>query len=317
MRDEINAAYDAAYAVMSTVRNLAIRKQQLPAVPPVVVYAAEDERFSDEAEQWAHYAATVARRKETLLDELEQLATQLWDELTHLHKCSIAIGEAREYSYGPIGPCKYPPHNHWAFADVFSIGYRVHDWTFSYRARLSQPHSHVLNTPEFDELQKTREACPHNEEHENQIRGRLSLEKSQLLRDHTPKPAALVPANPKRSRRKPAVPVEKSKRELAFEWLKLWHRYGTEYFNTDPIPGKTERQQWMEGENEGKPGPCPSAFTRMFQEKFGSHAKYLNGCRNGSIKQLLTVAAGDAVRVYQSSKQSMERSTYDSEIDLD
>lgn len=128
-------------------------------------------------------------------------------------------------------------------------------------------------------------------------------------------PSKPEPQQPKRYHKKPAVPAEKTQRERAFDWLKLWHKYGTENFNTDPIPEKAEWRQWMAERNAGEPGPSPSTFTLMFAEKFGSHAKYLIACRTGRIEQKLTLEAGDAVRVYQG--QIDDRSTTDPEQDLD
>jgi hypothetical protein len=128
-------------------------------------------------------------------------------------------------------------------------------------------------------------------------------------------PAAAEPSKPKRSRKKPAVDPKKKQQEIAFEFLKLWHRYDEDSFNSDPIPEKSKWQQWMLERSPENPVPSPPTVTRMLRKKLGGNDKYLVACRNGRIKELLTVAAGDAVRVYR--EQLDERSTTDAKPDLD
>lgn len=121
---------------------------------------------------------------------------------------------------------------------------------------------------------------------------------------------------PKQTRNKPAVSAEKTQEEIAWQYLLLRHRYGNDNFCSDPIPPLSKFVLWMQEQNAGKPSPSTATVTRMLKDKFGGHAEYLYACRTGSIEQLLTVAAGDAARVFQRQLQR-ERITTDPDHDLD
>lgn len=143
----------------------------------------------------------------------------------------------------------------------------------------------------------------------------VSSEENQL-------PSKPEPPQPKRYRKKPAVPAEKTAEEIAFGFLLLWHEYDTKTFHCDPIPPMTKFVLWMTEKNAGKPGPSTSAVSRMLKDKFADkeknngHAKYLNACGNGTLEKKLALGKGEANRVFQELQQR-ERSTTDPELDLD
>jgi hypothetical protein len=124
-----------------------------------------------------------------------------------------------------------------------------------------------------------------------------------------------APAQPKPPRKKSAVPAEKTQEEIAFDFLKLWHRYKTDSFNTEPIPEKAGWQQWMQQQAKGGQVPSPATVSRMLKAQFKGHSKYQAACRTERIEKLLSLAAGDVSRVYQ--ELTLERSTEDAEKDLD
>jgi hypothetical protein len=51
-------------------------------------------------------------------------------------------------------------------------------------------------------------------------------------------PSKTEPPQTKQPRKKSAVPPEKTKQEIALGFLLLWHQYGNDSFNNDPIPTK-------------------------------------------------------------------------------
>jgi hypothetical protein len=126
---------------------------------------------------------------------------------------------------------------------------------------------------------------------------------------------AAKPSEPKRSRKKSAVPPEKSKQEIAFGFLLLWHQYGTEDFNNDPIPAKQDWQLWMKDRSPDKPVPSPTAVSHMMK-MFGGQRKYNQHCQARTIERELAKAVLESAKVPQS-KLPKERSTDDPEIDLE
>lgn len=121
---------------------------------------------------------------------------------------------------------------------------------------------------------------------------------------------------PKRYRKKPAVPAERKQQEIAFGFLLLWHQYGNENFNNDPIPTKQDWQQWMKDRSSDKPVPNPVAVTRMMKAMFGGMKEYNQHCQARTIHRELAKAVLESAKVPQS-KLPKEHITEDPEIDLD
>jgi hypothetical protein len=120
----------------------------------------------------------------------------------------------------------------------------------------------------------------------------------------------------KRSRKKSPVPAEKSQQEIAFGFLRLWHQYGTENFNNDPIPAKQDWQQWMKDRSPDKPVPSPTAVSLMMKAMFGNMRKYNQHCQARTIHRELAKAVLESAKVPQS-KLPKEHITEDPEIDLE
>lgn len=244
-------------------------------------------------------------------------STELWQRLTNLRQDFEPLDELRQLSFRE--PCEFGSRDYWLEATLRTIGHQTHHWCRQVVVCRNSP-------GEFNAV------CPVTTELETAVQRRLLSEQAQLLRDcktyltSQPEQAARVPdtqlpskpepPQPKRYRKKPAVPAEKTQEEIAFGFLLLWHKYGTENFHTDPVPKRTEWQQWMAERNAGKPGPSPSTFSLMFKDKFGDHAKYVNACGNGTLETKLALGNGEAARVYQQQRQR-ERTTTDPEQDLD
>lgn len=137
-----------------------------------------------------------------------------------------------------------------------------------------------------------------------------------VMQEAKPQPSNTEPPQTKRSRKKPAVPVEKKQQEIAFGFLLLWHQYGNENFNNDSIPTKQDWQQWMKDRSPDKPVPKPVTVTRMMQERFGSRKEYNQHCQARTIHRELAKAVLESAKVPQS-KLPKEHITEDPEIDLD
>ncbi len=120
----------------------------------------------------------------------------------------------------------------------------------------------------------------------------------------------------KQPKRKSEVPAEKSQQEIAFGFLLLWHQYGNENFNNDPILTKQGWQQWMKDRSPDKPVPSPGTVTRMMKEMFGSMREYSQHCQARTIHRELAKAVLESAKVPQS-KLPKEHITEDPEIDLD
>lgn len=281
--------------------------------------------FDDKRQARQVLAETMLTHAEQLLVDLGSLQQRLQDaELYRLFKTAYAaIGD--DFSHGSYAGGLFA----WQVLQPF--GYDMRRWT----RELSDYWSYTGDGLDIELEQRYHEhcsRCPAEPGIFYAINKRLTLEHSQITRDlatiHGKQvPAAATPKT-KRSRTsgEPKLLFERTQRDLVYDFLKLWHRYGQQdkngkdLFRGGPVV-LNELAKFAEQQCQGRKETAPSKATisRWFQDQklFGGYKGYDVKCCQQQIEAYFKLREADTTTTYQGKRPGKERATYDEQQDLD
>ncbi|MDP1563941.1 MAG: hypothetical protein Q8M16_21375 [Pirellulaceae bacterium] len=141
---------------------------------------------------------------------------------------------------------------------------------------------------------------------------------------HSSNPKGRTEQSRKGSKPKPLF--DTTQRDLVYQFLKLWHRYGEQGkngknpFRNGPV-GVSELATFAKEQCHLKTEIPPSKATisRWFKDQaiFRGHKKYVVMCRNSQIESYFRIREAEAVKVFQGKLSTKERSIHDEQPDLD